>query len=419
MIFSPPLRPASRAGLLLALSAALALPGCALFHHSAPADHPVQPADFVRPAASRPPTQPLIAATPAQTAPATPRLDPEVNRVLGGLPRPTITSNPLPTTLSSSPQDLPVDAMVGQVNGQAIYASTVLDPIKTQLQRLGRTLDPTTFRYQARQLVTSTLDEIVFNRLILGEAQRDLSDDERRGLQYLLQQRREDLIRKWGAGSLIVAQMTLREKKDTTIQQMLDEMRTQLVIQHYLSRKLLPKINVTRKDIERYYYDHLSEYQPKPGRTVYLIRTENPRTADEIDARLKTGTPFTKVAATSLNTFHPDQDGLFATDATGHEIIGIKSLNDAALSLAAGAHSPRITYRGVCYWVYISAISTGHQQSLRDAQLNIERTLREQAYRRLMSRYRDQLYAQGSYNPLNQMAHALTDIAVARYSSLN
>ena len=40
-----------------------------------------------------------------------------------------------------------------------------------------------------------------------------------------------------------------------TLEQRVSEKRNQVVVQNYLKAKLWPKINVSRKDIERYYRD--------------------------------------------------------------------------------------------------------------------------------------------------------------------
>ncbi len=93
---------------------------------------------------------------------------------------------------ASSPTPQPaykVAGMVGQVNGQAIYADDVFEPMHEQLRALGQSLSRQDFRQRAEVLIRGRLDQIMTDSLILGEAQRDLSERERQGLKRIMQHR--------------------------------------------------------------------------------------------------------------------------------------------------------------------------------------------------------------------------------------
>ena len=88
------------------------------------------------------------------------------NAVVNSLPKPHVDL----TVFGDMPL-YTVDAMVGQVNGKPIYASTVFESIFEQLAALGRSLPRAEFRQRAGQLIEARLGQIVTDALILGEAE--------------------------------------------------------------------------------------------------------------------------------------------------------------------------------------------------------------------------------------------------------
>ncbi|NJL31566.1 MAG: hypothetical protein HC898_08015 [Phycisphaerales bacterium] len=336
-----------------------------------------------------------------------------VKQFLENLPKAEFT----PAPQAQGPvRTLAIDGMIGQVSGQAIYANRVLEPLHEQFTRLGQTLSPKAFRQEAAKPIQAMLEEIVFNHLILGEAERDLSEEEQMGLTIMLRQQREQLVRKYGAGSRNVADETLRQREGKSLDQKLQEYRQQLLIQRYMQLKLFPRINIARKDIERYYNDNLDEFQPKPTRQVRLIRAASPAAGDAIGQALAQGTGFAEVARSLHNDYRREQSGLFAEKVAGDEIFGINELNDAVLKLKAGEHSEQIKVDSAMYWVMVETLEQGQAVSLREAQTQIEERLRRQRFQQLLASYRNSLFARGSYHSIPQMAEALLEIAVNRYA---
>src|SRR5699024_10537599 len=81
----------------------------------------------------------------------------------------------------------PVDGMIGQVNGQAIYADAVLKPISAQLKALSKRVSPSEFIKRAKQLIENRLRQIVADNLILGQAMRDLDSNQKKALNHYVQ----------------------------------------------------------------------------------------------------------------------------------------------------------------------------------------------------------------------------------------
>ncbi len=249
-----------------------------------------------------------------------------------------------------------VDGMVGQVNGQPIYTSTVFEPIVEQLSALGRGLPSSEFRLRARQLIEARLGQMIADALILGEAEGDLSAQEQAGLQHLLLQQRQELIRFWGQGSVAVAEENLVRQTSRGLDQTLTETRQRMLVQRYMSQKLMPQINVTRKDIERYYSDHADEYNPPPARTLRLIYVQDLEDAQAIDQMLAQGRAFRDVARFEINRYKPSEAGLMSEKAVGQEVFGQAPLNEAMLKLKAGDHSSRIEVDGKYWWIAVESI---------------------------------------------------------------
>jgi len=414
---------------LLAGFVAFAVAGCA---SKKDAGKQVQPGDFAgtpRANGTAPtPAPPVVESTPSVNlgagTPAVPPADddsrpPEqptesdaraVEKVLASLPKPAIIATTQPTSQPAVSYTL--DGMVGQVNGHAIYAATVFEPISEQLAALGAREPRPVFRRRARELIGSRLGEMLTNALFLGEAERDLSAQEQYGLQNFLKEKREGFLRQFGMGSETMANTTLMEKRNKTLDQLMTETRNKALIERYLGKTLFPKINVTRKDIERYYNDHPEEFNPPAGRTIRVIRVsaDTPMPASRIEKALASESTFEEVARSKDNAYSA-KAGRIEDDGSL-----IKPLNDALAKLKPGEHSPRIELAGFYWWVYLESVNEGKSRSLRDAQRDIEFRLKSLRYNALLDRYRQRLLLEGRYNPVEQMADSLTEIAMARYA---
>lgn len=360
--------------------------------------------------------------------------DPTTREVLGGgtyTPPAAYEGGRIPETPGSDPTDPRVvansagradpgyalDGMVGQVNGKAIYAHNVLEPLDAQLAALGRQLSPREFQRQAMELIGLRLQQLVTDNLIYAEAQRDLTETELLGLQQMMKVQREELLRLYGQGSVALAEQTLREQ-GTSLDQRLEEFRQGVVVSKLLRDKLTPLINVTKRDIERYYDENKARYNPPATRTLRVIRVDDPVIAAEISDRLNGGDPFEKLAGSVVN--RPSlaaRDGLMAS-VTGDVIFREDELNQAMLALDEGQFTVEPIAAGDEYWfIMLDRLEQPPVLSREMAQIEIERFLADQQFRTLTERYRVELFRKGSYAALDQMGRQLLQIAVNRYST--
>ena len=308
-------------------------------------------------------------------------------------------------------------AMIGQVNGRSLYSTRVLEPLENQLIALGQRLPRIAFERELNGLIARRLEEIIFNALILGEAERNLSQQEQMAVTNIIAGQRAELFRLWGLGSPAVTEQQLRKQTGKGIEETLEDSRQQIVVSRYMKQKILPKINVTRKDIERYYVNHPDQFNPAPSRTLRLMRVSSKEAAERIDQALAAGQAFAQIASKPPNLYRNDRGGLFGGPATGDKVLRQPLLNEAMLALNAGENSSSIPIEGGYWWVHVESIKRAPTRTLRKAQRDIERTLRMQRYHALTEQYRDRLFSDGSYSPsLDQMADVLMKVAMARYA---
>ena len=326
-----------------------------------------------------------------------------------------------PVIVAAAPPDgkdsaYTMDAMVGQVNGNAIYASMVFDPISEQLAALGRTQPRSVFSNRAKELISGRLDAIVADALILGEAERDLSEGEQTGLKNMMRDHQEELLRIYGTGSRSLADENAVRKTGRTINQLIEEYRQRVIVQRYLKEKLLPKINVTRKDIERYYADNTTTFNPLPGRKLRVMKAPSEEAAKRIETELASGRSFAEVASSSLNTYRNSTGGQWPEKVVSEKVFGDERVNSAMLKLNPGQHTPPIKVGEQFWFVFLESRDEGKRKTLREAQVEIEELLKRQRFNDLSQKYRSKLFMQGSFNPLAQMSEGLVSVAMSRYA---
>lgn len=334
----------------------------------------------------------------------------------------TDAANEGSTDTASNPrtdQALPVDAMVGHINGEAVYADQIFDiNLVAQLESFGRRYDGDEFRRAATGVIQDRLNGIIINKLILGEAERNLKEAQRRGIEGRIQAEREELLRFYGQGSLAKAKAEFLKARDKDLDQHLADFREELVISSYIRSKVMPKIVVNQRDIERYYADNIDKYQQPDQRIIRLIRAADAAAAKKVEDALGKGQAFDKLAANpGLNGYNPDNAGLFnsGNPIPGDEVIGIDAVNEALLPLESGEYAGPITVSQGTFFVQIVERTAGVQITLAEAQIEIEKILRSLQFERQALRFRMDLLKRGSYSDPVDMGLKLLEIAYARY----
>ena len=316
-------------------------------------------------------------------------------------------------------QALPIDAMVGHINGEAVYADQIFDVnLVAQLESFGRRFDRDEFGNAASGVIQDKLQGIIINKLILGEAERNLQEAQRRGIEGRIQSEREELLRFYGQGSLAKAKAEFFSQRGKELEQHLVDFREELVIGSYVRSKVMPKIVVNQRDVERYYADNIEKYQQPDQRVVRLIRAAESSSVEEIERRLKKGEAFERIAADpTLNSYNSGNAGLFNSGdpVPGNKVIGIEPVNKALLTLKAGGYAGPINAGENRFYVQLVELTPGLQITLAEAQIQIEQILRSTQFEKHALNFRIDLLKRGSYSDPSEMGQKLLDIAFARY----
>ncbi|BAM04663.1 peptidyl-prolyl cis-trans isomerase [Phycisphaera mikurensis] len=315
---------------------------------------------------------------------------------------------------------LVLDAMVGQINGQPVFADDLLADLDAQLAALGRRLEPAVFRERAGEIIEASLRERLVNALILGEAERNLTDNQRAGVRVMVGQRREDLLRRHGRGSLAVARRELQETTGISLDETLRQYRDGLITDNYIRQNLNARINVTRRDVERFYRQNRETFNPPATRDLGLIWVDDAAAAGSVRERLAAGEPFDAVA-TDPKTDNRWTGGMMQT-IVGDEPFGRPAVDAAVAALDepgdwAGPIGQPGPGGGERFWfVEAAAVERPDRQTLLQAQAAIEQTLRERQFLRLRERFIERLVREGSHTPIEEMRQAVLAVATNRYS---
>jgi len=306
-----------------------------------------------------------------------------------------------------------VDAMVGQINGRPLYASTIFDEIGDETIRTMAANQPKAeFVRDIYILLKNTLGQKITDALLLAEAQASLTEREQAGLLDILRNYREQLISEAG-GFVAGAEAKLQRERGISLQEAVEQQRQKILVSKYLQDQLYPRIHVTRYDVERYYQENIEEYQPSPSITVQVLLARNPRDADAVEEALAEGKAFKEISQMrGVRLSELEHSG----DIASYDGLAWEQANAAVHALSEGEHSDRVKVPIGSVWVKVAEVETGESQSLPEVYLDIEKRLRAQRFDQLNRKYMADLLDEGNYTPVEQMLDALVEVAVNRYA---
>jgi len=334
---------------------------------------------------------------------------------------PSAAAEPLFVAVPAERQEMIVDAMVGQIRGKPVYADEVFREIgREELIRLGEVHPRDQFRRRAQDLIDKKLAEWLYNRLELTEAERTLTERERQGLPGMRKMQREQLIARWGGGVPALADHATRERYGYSIEELVEQYIQANIIRYYRDRNIKPKVHVNRREVERYYRDHVDEFNTPSSVKVRVIVVRDASAADRVDEALASGMPFAEVAA-QYSAFRKDTGGALPPfplkgPLSDFSELGWQELNEKVRTLGPGQHSDRTTIGSNFGWVMLEEVQTGKQQRLEEVFVRIETMLRQEKEKKLHRTMMGELLANGNYTPPQQMADALLRVAMVRYA---
>ncbi|MEM9019699.1 MAG: peptidylprolyl isomerase [Planctomycetota bacterium] len=320
--------------------------------------------------------------------------------------------------ISPAEQTFVVNAMIGHINGEAVYAGQILEPIEAQLAAIGRREGREAFLEAAVPLVYGRLNEVVLNQLVLGEAERDLGERDRQRLDVLVQRERDEKLRYYGQGSLAAAQANYEAETGRTLAEHLRDYREQWTVRRYIEMTVRPRVVVNPRDVERYYDDNLDEFNRPGSRVLRLIIAPDPYSADVVRERLDAGVDFEQLARDeNLNRYLPAAAGLFNGGDPISSDFGVAEVHAALVDLDKGGVVGPIYANDRHWFVQIVAYSPAVDTPFEEVKNQIEEQLRAEQFKFYLDRFRAELIERGSYTPMNLMMEKLITIAEARFDS--
>ena len=310
-----------------------------------------------------------------------------------------------------------MDAIVGHMGGEAVYASEVFEPFDkifkgwSEEVKNGK-LSRREFLLRVEKELAVYLDLLLINKLMYVAALRDLPENYRLGVDFAVRAEADRRIRKYGNGSRTVANKYYLKKEGQSFEKSLNNYRRGVVMQEYIRKHVLPKVHVTKKDIRLAYHRNREAYQFKETYQLNLIMSGVKKNIEEINKRLKAGVPFLEIAKSELNTFNRDGAGAIRNmpSAMPKVLAQIKGLHHRVGSFTAG-----VVERGEMTWAYIRDYQAMPGRSLEDMQLIIKANLRKQQEFFYTRQLRNKVRLKGNYSTKESMLLNLMSVAKSRY----
>lgn len=190
-----------------------------------------------------------------------------------------------------------IDALVGQINGRPIFSGEFFEPIGDQLRAIPANTQ-TAFLQAAGPIVRQALQRQVDDALYLAEAEASLSPEERQGLRFWLQEIQDVAVARRG-GSRAEADRRLRATENRTLEEEVQLQRDQGLQGKLIRDEIMPRIIVSKYEIEREYQRRYDEFNPPPMTRVdrLVIDRRESELIESVGARLEAGEAIADVVA--------------------------------------------------------------------------------------------------------------------------
>jgi parvulin-like peptidyl-prolyl isomerase len=265
-------------------------------------------------------------------------------------------------------------------------------------------------------LILTELITVVDSELLLTEAERNLTEQERRGLLYWLSAEREKQVRSAG-GTRAGLENKLLSEGGITIEEHMDVLRKQVLGSEHLRKEIGPRIVVSWRDIERYYESHPEEFNSHETVELRIIKVNeaNRNRIPLIQQALDEGEPFENVAR-QYSDLLASGGGLLRENPVA-QATNIPEVNAVVSQLKEHEFTGPIETAGGTYWVYMENHNAPRSVSLYDAQRDIQKKLFDQMARQEEINYKLKLRQRADYdeNDVEYMTTALLAVATSRW----
>jgi len=381
----------------------------------------------------------------ASAWPASPPASPRVDLAPDATSGQDATAAPVPTTQPApesepSPSIQPngpakvLSASLLQINDQFLTIDDVLRGAAMPLSELPANITERTFRQQAQKIIEDEARRQTRRLLVYPEANARLAERLQQWLDNEMDQVLRDMIA--GAdGSRRKLETRLR-LRHTSLEEVLENHRQQLIVQEYLRWRFMPGLSITRGMMVEYYRLHPEEFttpakvqmqiiaipfDSTPGDVrsstspehIQAARRQARARIEQANAALQGGEDFADVARRFSKDAKGKDGGLWPMMPAGS--FRTEAVEKAAFAMSQGQTSDIIETDEGLYIVRVCKVQPGQAAAFEQAQASIEKTLREQQLFRRYDEYYRQLLSKAAVIESGNFIPAAVDRAVELY----
>ncbi len=360
---------------------------------------------------------------------------PKESATLPAVAPPLPSTNPS-TTAATRPENLSsaevVTGSLLQVNDRFFTPQDILLAAALELSKIPKGLPESSFRQRAEKIIQEEIRRQVSQSLVLAEVDKTLTEDQKKLIDQELNDTLAQMVSQTGGSrKKLEADLILQ---GTTLQAVLDNHRRELSVRVYLRLKFAPAVSISRTMLWDYYRRHREEFvtprkvqmqivavplsvflaggsaKPSPSELAAARAAARVR-INQAAAALKAGEDFAAVADRFSSNNKPG--GLWPPMPAGS--FRQEKVEQAAFAQPPGHVSGILETDEGFYIVKTVAVQPESATGFEDAQVAIEKTLRDQQSARLYNDYYAKLLKGATIVTSQNFVPAAVDQAVHRY----
>lgn len=322
-----------------------------------------------------------------------------------------------------------------QVNNQYLSIDEIVRSQSDQLKSIPKGVTEEKFRLRAAEILADETRRQVSECLVLKEASLRVTDEVRKKIDADVEQTTRVMAAELGGGSKIRLEQVLIEQ-GTTLETVLNNYRRRITVSAYMHDKIQASVKVNRTLLWEYYSKHMGEFtQPAkmqmqtiavPFRHFLPEGVSNPTQAEKDSARkqareridqaardLKAGKSFAEVAQTYSKDAKASDGGLWPLMPAGS--FRDAKVEAAAFDLKEGKVSDVLEGESGWYIVKAAQVVPGKTGTFEEAQVDIEKKIREQQERDLTEQYFSKLLENSTVVQYNKFLEMAVNRATERF----
>ena len=293
-----------------------------------------------------------------------------------------------------------VNTVLAEVNGEVITREDILGPIRPQMAKWRKSYTPEAFDSRCRQVINMKLREEISRRLVVQEAEGELSEQEKEQIDTTLGQMLKNLASEAGSALLLEEKL---QGEGSSLREERKRRREQMMVQRYLRSKISPTVHITHSELLNYYRQVCRERYVKPTRVrlglIAIHKRELPDVAqaralaEAVHERASKGEAFARLARRYSHDPMASGGGDWGFMTKG--AFRIKAVDEVLSALEAGKVGPLVETGDAFCIVKALARQEGRTVPFTEVQDELEDELRDRKYNETVNKYIQDLYKRG------------------------